>query len=107
MIVIGVGAVTGLLSPLGSIPSVAGPFLVAFGTILAAPEASLPGPWLASWWRIAALAAFTCLFGLGVWFLWDRLGTAIVMFGSLLAAYAVAFGFRPGLPSTDGKPGDV
>lgn len=86
----------GLLSPLGAVPTVAGPFLIAFGAILAAPESSRPGPWLASWWRLAAIASFAGLVGLGLWFVSERAGTAIVMAGSLLAAYAVAFGFRPG-----------
>lgn len=84
----------GLLSPLGLLPTVAAPFLIAFGAILAAPESSIPGPFLESWWRVAAAAAFICLLGLGLWFLSDRIGTAIVMLGSLVAAYAVAFGFR-------------
>ena len=103
MMVVGAGAVIGLLSPLGAAPTVAGPFLVSFGAILAAPESSLRGPWLASWWRLTAIAAFICLIGLGTWFLSDRVGTAIVIVGSLLAAYAVAFGFRPVIPRTGGS----
>lgn len=94
----------GLLSPLGAAPTVAGPFLVSFGAILAAPESSLRGPWLASWWRLTAISAFICLVGLGVWFLSDRAGTSILIAGSLLAAYAVAFGYRPVVPATGSKP---
>jgi hypothetical protein len=95
LIIVGAGALLGLLSPLGFVPTAVGPFLVAFGAIIAAPESSLPGRWLGPWWRLAALSAFVCLVGLGVWFLSERAGTAIVMLGSLPAAFAVAFGYRP------------
>jgi hypothetical protein len=87
--------VIGLLSPLGTFPVVAGPFLVSFGAIIGAPDASTPGPWLESWWRLVAISAFVCLIGLGLWFLLDQAGIAVVMVGSLLAGFAVAFGFRP------------
>lgn len=85
----------GLLAPLGVVATVTGVFLVALGTIIAAPESSRPGVGLGNWWRLAAIAAFICLVGLGLWFLSERIGAAIVMGGSLLAAFAVAFGFRP------------
>lgn len=77
------------------IPALAGPFLVAFGAIVAAPEAALSGRYIGSWWRLSAVAAFVCLAGLGIWFLSEQAGTAIVIAGSLLAAYSCAFGFRP------------
>ena len=89
------GSILGLLSPLGTVPAVAGPFLVALGAIIAAPEAGLSGRYIESWWRLTAIAAFICLAGLGVWFLSERAGIAIVIAGSLLAAYSCAFGFRP------------
>lgn len=94
-VVIAAGAILGLLAPLGTFPIVAGPFLVTGGAILAAPEASLPGVWLGSWWRLTAISAFVCLIGLGIWFVSGQVGTAMVMIGSLGAAFSVAFGPGP------------
>ncbi|MBK5231822.1 MAG: hypothetical protein JJE13_02420 [Thermoleophilia bacterium] len=89
------GAVFALLGPFGIGFLVAGTSCLVVGVILAAPDARKPGPFLAEWWAVLAIAAVICLAGFGLSFVVGGLGGILAAAAAVIALVAVALGAPP------------
>lgn len=88
----GVGAALALLGPVAGWLAGAGAFVLILGVVVAAPVGSHPGPFLAEWWAVMAIAALACLIGFGLGFVVGWLGGLVLVAGAVTALVAVALG---------------
>lgn len=79
------GGTLGALSPLGTVPLVAGVSLLVLGAILSAPEAGRPGQVVGPWWSVVAIAALVALIGAGLELPVPDLGRILVVPASVVA----------------------
>lgn len=84
-----------MLGPFGFGFLLAGTSLLALGIVVAAPDAAKPGPYLAEWWAVLAVAGIICLAGFGLSFALAGLGGILVAAAAVVALVAVGLGFPP------------
>ena len=88
----GTGAALALLGAFGIVVAAIGIALLFTGVIIAAPYASIPGPYLRDWWSVLGVAALVCLVGFGVWFASEVAGGVLITVGAVAALVAVGLG---------------
>ena len=62
----GLGAALALLGPFSDVIAGIGVAILIIGVVLAAPAGRQPGPVMAEWWSVLALAALATLIGYGL-----------------------------------------
>jgi hypothetical protein len=99
-ILAGIGATITLLGAFGIALSAIGITLLLLGTIVSAPYAANPGPYLHDWWSVLGVAALVCLVGIGVWFLAEPAGNVLMLLGAIAALVAVGLALPRALRSS-------
>lgn len=92
----GLGATLALFGPFATWLAGTGVFLLVLGAVVAAPIAGCPGPYMANWWSVVAIAALACLIGFGLGFVVGWLGGLILVTGSVSALVAIGLGTPAG-----------
>lgn len=91
----GAGALLVLLGSFGVGFVGAGVGCLIVGVVVSAPYARNPGPFMAEWWTVLAVAAFICLAGFVIAFAVVPLGGIVSAAGAIVALVAVALGSPP------------
>lgn len=90
------GAVLALLGTFGAGFEYAGVALLAIGTVISAPDAGTPGPFLEEWWTILAAGTLACLVGVVLALLVSVVGAVVLSLGAIVALVSVGLGAPPG-----------
>lgn len=91
-IIAGAGAALSLLGPFSDVVAGIGVALLIFGAVLSAPAGQVPGPVLADWWSMLAIASLATLIGFGLGFWLPAAGGVVLTAGAVTALAAVFFG---------------
>lgn len=89
------GAAFALLGAFGVGFVAVGVGCLILGVVISAPYACNPGPFIAEWWTVLAVAAFICLAGLALSFVVAPLGGVLATAAAVVALVAVALGSPP------------
>ncbi len=88
----GVGAALALLGPFSDVVAGIGIAILIVGVVLSAPAGGQPGPVIADWWSVLAIAALATLIGFGLAFWLPAPGGIILTAGAITSLAAVFFG---------------
>ncbi|HMY25347.1 MAG TPA: hypothetical protein PLB47_03915 [Solirubrobacterales bacterium] len=88
----GLGAALALLGPFSDVIAGIGVAILIIGVVLAAPAGRQPGPVMAEWWSVLALAALATLIGYGLAFWLPAPGGVLLTIGAVTSLAAVFFG---------------
>ena len=95
-ILAGAGAVLCLLFTFSIVLPAVGVALMLLGVVIAAPEASDPGPYMVEWWAVLGFACLACLAGFGLGFAVEEAGNILLAAGGVTALVAAGLGFPAG-----------
>lgn len=91
----GAGAALALLSPIGIALAAAGVALMLLGAVVAAPYASMKGPYIEEWWTALALASLLCLVGFTAEIFLPFVGGVLLTVGGVAALIVVGLSAPP------------
>jgi hypothetical protein len=94
-LVVGLGALSVLLSPIWLPLAGAGVALMLLGVVVSAPEARNRGPYLEQWWTALGIAALVCLVGFVLALAVPVAGGVMLTVGGVAALLAVGLGTPP------------
>jgi hypothetical protein len=94
-LLVGLGSLLALLSPVWLPLAAAGSALMVLGVVVSAPEARQSGRYLEQWWTAMGLASLVCLIGFGLELVLPVAGGILLSAGGVVGLLAVALGTPP------------